>query len=126
MVKTFYRVRARRHAAKRFVHLRHIVEIEGDVPLRQLRRGEAGLAPGHAIARDVLCFLQVTEIGVSALGEFQVADAGFQVEPDVIHVHGATSLRTTTAVSPPQTIPCLTSQSPRSAPPSSVSPGRRR
>src|SRR5260370_1076247 len=55
MVKAFDRVHARRHAAERVVHLRHVMEFEGGVPLRQLRRcGTVGAAREETILPRVV------------------------------------------------------------------------
>src|SRR5215471_17718090 len=92
VVKAFDGIDARGHAAERFVHLCHILEIKSDVPFWELRRGQAELAPRNAIAHDVVRFLQVTKVDPDVFCEFQVADAGFQVEPNVVHVHCTTPL----------------------------------
>jgi hypothetical protein len=86
VVKALDRVGARGHAAERAVHLRHVLEIEGDVPLRQLRRAEAELTPGDAITGDRTLASQVVEISAGALGELGVADAVLEVEPDMVDV----------------------------------------
>jgi hypothetical protein len=63
VVKALDRVGARGHASERAVHLRHVLEIERDVPLRQLRRAEAELAPGEAIPDDRALAFEMVEIG---------------------------------------------------------------
>jgi hypothetical protein len=69
------RVGARGHAAERTVHLRHVLKIECDVPLRQLGRAEAELAPSDAIIGNRALAFEMIKIGTGALGEFGVDDA---------------------------------------------------
>jgi hypothetical protein len=56
--------------------------------LGQLRRPEAELAPGDAVALDQPASLQMIEIPARRVGEFEIADAVLQVEPGVIDVQG--------------------------------------
>ena len=71
---------------KRCLHLRQIIEIDGDVELAELGRLEAKLCSRDPIASDLLFRPQIVEIGAHALHELEVMHSGFQVAPDMVNV----------------------------------------
>src|SRR4029078_4474547 len=100
VVEAFNRVGARGHPAEGGVHLRHVLEIDGDVPLRQLRWTEAELAAGDAIPGYRALTFQMVEIGIGALGELGIADPVLEIEPDMVDVHRLSPLDPTALARP--------------------------
>jgi hypothetical protein len=87
VMKALDRVDAGRDLAKRGIELRQVLEVDGNVPLAQLRWAKAQFAPCDAIGNQVSALLQPVEIGAGARGEFDVANARLEIEPDVVDVH---------------------------------------
>src|ERR1044071_6303601 len=83
------RLGARGYKAKGAVHLAHIRKVERDMPFRQVRVAQTELSAGDAVANGHVFGPQVIEIGARGIGEFIVADAVLQVEPDMVDVHFA-------------------------------------
>src|SRR4051794_25115311 len=87
MVKALKRIGTRCNLVERGIHLCHIFEIDGYMPLRQLWWSEAEFSPGNAITSHRSYGLQVIQIGTGFFDELDIANALFKIEPDVIYVH---------------------------------------
>src|SRR5277367_1349000 len=59
VMKTFDRIGARRDMAKSVIQMGKRLKIEGDMPLREMRRAKAELAAGDAIAGDETATFQM-------------------------------------------------------------------
>jgi hypothetical protein len=87
VVKTFYRVGTRRNLIKSVIELGEIVEIEGDMPFREMRWPETELTPSDAETGDETATFQMLKVPTDGGDELNVAYIVLQGAPDVINVH---------------------------------------
>src|SRR5215469_2703164 len=98
-MKTFYGVGAGRDATEGVVHLGEIVEIEGDMPFRKMRRTKAELAPRDTVTGAETGTFQMLEIPADGGGKLKVAYIVLKGTPDVIDVHRVSEPRSGTSLS---------------------------
>ena len=83
----FDRVAPAGDMAERRVELGEVAHLDHDMEFRQMRWTQAQLAAHRAPALDQALVPEMAQIGGQAFGKIEIADARFEVAPDVINVH---------------------------------------
>src|SRR5512143_2325629 len=87
-------VRPRGDGVESRLHLSHVVELERNVELPQLRWPEPEFASGDAIGTKLTMSLQAFEVTSHALNERHVTYPGLEIAPDMVDVQFAVPLST--------------------------------